>query len=181
MEFSINYSIEIDKHTNINMLISEIIPFFQSSTFQIIKLKAINNSITKAVLVSEVVKSRLLNIHQLLKIGCIDNNTKEISTIVDFLNPFIEIYLSNSSQIETYLESPFFVGFCYSKPYTMKELYKLNTIKSSCLTEKVEKQIRRKTIKERFSYGKEMKRKRVIYGRVECRERILEMMRRNKK
>ncbi len=70
MEFSIDYSIEIDKHTNINMLISEIIPLFQSSTFQIIKLKAINKSITKAVLVSEVIKSRLLNIHQLLKIGC---------------------------------------------------------------------------------------------------------------
>jgi len=174
---TINHSIEINKSTNINNLISEIISNFQSSSLnQIIKIKAKDISITKGVLISEVVKSRLQNIHQLLKIGSIDSISNDNSQSINSLIPYIEIYLSNSNLLETFIDFPYFEGFCYSKPYSMKELYKLNTIKSYSYSQKVQKQIIRNSIKERFSYGKEMKKKRVIYGRIYCREMILNMI-----
>lgn len=86
-------------------------------------LKGIKSAIDKVVLISEVVKSRVKGIHQILEIGCLNNedifyNDDYISKII----PKISVTLSNFE--------PKNKDLGYRAPYSLTDLYKLNTVVS---------------------------------------------------
>lgn len=137
--FILSYSFKIGLATNINMSISNIISIFQSKVNDNIEIKllGLNTAISKVVLMSEVIKSRLKGIHQVLSIGCYDYNKDDkdqindkkskkksnISNDVEKLTPKIEITLSNFEPLNK-TEG-------YQKPYSIYQLYKLNTCSGS--------------------------------------------------
>lgn len=150
---------KIGNTTNIQDIVTTMIQYFFKYKISI-KLIALNKAITKAVLIAEVIRSRLKNIHQIINIGCINND--EMYSNVDHLVPKIEIFLMNFEPDATFKQEG------YSAPYPMNLLYKLNTIKKSEIKEKVLKQIKRKQ-KDAISVHK----KRLLFGRLILRKKYI--------
>ena len=108
----------IGVHTNCNEVVGELIDLFNNNKNKKIEvlIQGLNTAISKVVLVSEVVKSRVKGIHQNLELGCFDSTNIDIDKII----PKIEIYLSNFE--------PENKSIGYQAPYDMKKLYQLNTL-----------------------------------------------------
>lgn len=86
-------------------------------------LKGIKSAIDKVVLITEVIKSRVKGIHQVLDIGCLNNDENIYND--DYINkiiPKISVTLTNFE--------PKYKEFGYRAPYSMSDLYKLNTVVS---------------------------------------------------
>ena len=152
---------KIGSSTDIKVIIDEIIYLFQNfdknQKIQV-RLLALNTTICKVVLISVVIKSRLKNIHQIINLGSLEN-----SYDIDNVIPTMEVILSNTEPINKDNHTG------YTAPYTITELYKLNTIKKSNINFKVQKQIKRK---DRFDIHINSKR-RILYGRIVARDYII--------
>lgn len=128
-------TLKISNKSNLKELIDNAIEIFLLKKKVKLTILALNNAISKAVLLSEIIKSRIKNIHQICCIGCINNNNKKLDKdhyiknnindkqTIEIIIPKIKITLSNFSPNNIKNLKG------YQPPYSIAKQYKLNTNK----------------------------------------------------
>jgi hypothetical protein len=114
-----NKSIYISLETNVKNTISNIIQYFQNPKNETIYLIGLNQAISKVILIAEIVKTKIFNLHQINNMdSLITDNSNKINKEEDEgdikRTPKFEIILSKIEPLEK--------GSGYQKPLTEEEI-----------------------------------------------------------
>jgi hypothetical protein len=114
-----NKSIYISLETNVKNTISNIIQYFQNPKNETIYLIGLNQAISKVILIAEIVKTKIFNLHQINNMDIlITDNSNKINKEEDEgdikRTPKFEIILSKIEPLEK--------GSGYQKPLTEEEI-----------------------------------------------------------
>ena len=132
-DLKLNILIKIGKQSNLEELIDKIINLITSCNKNNKKidvvLQGIKNAICKVVLVSEVIKSRIKGVHQICDISCLNKIENENKSNIEYLIPKIEVILFNYHPEKI-------PDLGYAPPYSISQLYKLNTVNNDKINKK---------------------------------------------
>lgn len=158
--------IKISLDTNVKNTISAIVEYLESDSNDTVYLTGLNFAISKVILIAEIVKIKIKNLHQINNMDClIANNAYKIHKSPDEADnkmiPKFEIVLT---KIE-----PFEKGLGYQKPLTDAEIKVL----SDRYLEKTTQKIKDKIIRRDYLLAKKIGRLRLIPKRK--RKRVLRL------
>lgn len=166
-----NKPIKISLDTNVKNTISSIVDYLEKDENETVYLTGLNFAISKVILIAEIVKIKIRNLHQINNMDClIANNSYKINKESDEGDikriPKFEIILTKKEPLEK--------GFGYQSPLTDEEI----KILSDRYLEKTTQNIKEKILKRDFILIKRINRLRLIPKR--RRMRILKKDRKYK-
>jgi len=146
--------IKISLDTNVKNTISSIVEYLDNEINDTVYLTGLNFAISKVILIAEIVKIKIKNLHQINNMDClIANNSYKLNKSPDEGNkmiPKFEIVLTKLEPIEK--------GLGYQKPLTNVEIKQL----SDRYLEKATQKIKEKIIKRDYLLAKRIARLRLI-------------------
>jgi len=114
--------VRISTRTNVKGVIRYIVELFQTKKFNDVTISGLNQAIAQVVLVSEVVKSKIQELHQVNTIDCLIVNATDNSGKQEVIRrtPKLEIFLSKTE--------PKSKPYGYQKPYTEEEFKNISSV-----------------------------------------------------
>lgn len=150
-----NKPIKISLETNVKNMITSIVDYLNNQQNHTVYLTGLNTAISKVILIAEIVKIKIRNLHQINDLDClISNNTYKLNKNPDEndikMIPKFEIILT---KIEPVLK-----GSGYQKPLTDEEIERLR----DCYLEKTTQNIKEKLLKRDNFLAKRISRLKLV-------------------
>ncbi len=162
-------TIKISLATNVKTTISSILEYLEKEENETVHLTGLNLAISKVILIAEIVKVKIRDLHQINNMDClIEYNSNKINKEINDKDvkriPKFDIILTKKQPVEK--------GFGYQSPLSNEEIEKLNDFFMKKITN---------SIKERKTKRNKILVKRIFRMRIMHRRKKILILFRNKK